>query len=111
MAEKSEFFDKLFTTDMQEKNKNEATLQNIHSAVLEEVIKFIYTGKADILDSTKAKELLDAAEQFGIEGLKSICEQELLKALTKENALEMLKTADMFNAKVLEHESLEFIIK
>jgi hypothetical protein len=111
VAENSEFFDKMFKTNMKEKNKGHAILQDVNSAVLEEIIKFIYTGKVDISDSDKATEVLDAAEQFGLMGLKAICVEQLLKKIDNENALKMLKTADMYNLEELEIQSLKIIMR
>jgi hypothetical protein len=108
LATKSEYFEKMFTTDMQEKKESQAVLHNVHSTVLEQVIKYIYTGNADL---KKTKKILDAAEYLGITGLKSMCEKQLLDDLKDINALEMLKTADMYNIKELEYQSLQIIIK
>jgi hypothetical protein len=111
LAEKSEYFEKMFTTNMQERKKSMATLDSVRSNVLKEVVKYMYTGNADTTDSEKTKEILDAAEYFGIPGLKLMCEGQLLKDLNDENVLDMLKTADMYNIKELEYKSLHIIIK
>jgi hypothetical protein len=111
LADDSEFFEKMFTTNMREKKKGQAILQSVNSAVLQEVIKFIYTKKANISDPEKAKELLAVAEEFGIFGLKEDCVQQLLKELKIENVLDMLMTADKYNAKELEYQSLKMITR
>jgi hypothetical protein len=96
---------------MREKKKGQAILKNVNSTVLEEVIRFIYTGKADVSDSDNAAEVLDAAEEFGISDLKAMYVKQLLKDITDSNALDMLKTADMYSSKELEIQSLKIIMK
>lgn len=96
---------------MREKDNNVAVLQNIHSTVLTQIIKYIYTGQATLTGTSKVKQILEAADELMLHGLKSLCEQNLLKDLNVYNAIRMLSIADMFNAKELERESLQLITK
>jgi hypothetical protein len=100
----------MFATDMQEKITNEAVFPDIHSTILEQIIKFIYTGMTPISDSNKATKILYVAEQFGIEGLKSLCVEKLMSKVTDQNVLEIFVIADMYRAKELEDKCLSMII-
>lgn len=109
MADRSEYFKRMFTIDMQEKKSKTVTFEDIHSSTLKELLKFIYTGKAKIADDNKAKDLLYASEKFGIEALKSFCVDSF--KIKKENVLEIFATACTFNAKELEEKCLDFILE
>jgi hypothetical protein len=109
MADKSEYFKRMLTTDMQEKESNLVWFNDINSSTLKELVKFIYTGKATIADNKMAKDLLYAAEKFGLEALKSFCASSF--DVKKENVLKIFATAVQFNAKELEEKCLEMILE
>jgi hypothetical protein len=86
---------------------------DIKSATLKEVIKFIYTNKADIGDTQTAKEIIYAAKKFRLEALKTFCVDMLTKSLKKENVLHFFEIADTYaqDAKELEDKCLEIILE
>lgn len=56
-----------------------------------------------------AMDVLYASEKFGLDKLKVICVDELCDEITNDNVMEILAAADLFNAKTLEEECLNYI--
>ncbi|EPQ11801.1 Speckle-type POZ protein B [Myotis brandtii] len=74
----------------------------------EEMMCFIYTGKAPNLDKM-ADGLLAAADKYALERLKVLCEEALSRQLCEENAAEMLTLADLHSADQLKTQAVDFI--
>ena len=55
-------------------------------------------------------ELFEAADQFGIDRLKAMCEQTIVTNLDIENAAAIFHAADMHNALSLRDVALNFIL-
>ncbi|OBS67776.1 hypothetical protein A6R68_03683, partial [Neotoma lepida] len=69
---------------------------------------FIYTRKAPDLDSM-ADVVLAAADKYGLEHLKVMCEDALCRDLSVENAAHTLFLADLHSAGQLKTQALDFI--
>lgn len=111
LADASEFFFKMFTTDMQEKKDGSAKFEDVDSTVLQEVLNYVYNGKAQIGNVQDASDIMYAAEKFGLQGLKEICSDVLKEKLCHNNVIGILITADMFRLKELEDLCLEIIVE
>lgn len=111
LAKQSEFFSKLFTVDMKEKETKSVKFEDVNAATLEKVLKFIYTGEMNVPDYNMLKNLLYAAEKFGFNGLKKFCVDKMKSEVKKENVLDIFSSADMYNLKELEEECFEIIIE
>ncbi|EGW07531.1 Speckle-type POZ protein-like A [Cricetulus griseus] len=61
---------------------------------------FIYTGKAPGLQSM-ADAFLTAADKYGLERLKVMCENSICRVCSVENAAHPLILADLHNAEYL----------
>ena len=55
-------------------------------------------------------ELFQAADQFGVERLKKICESKMLGSICVENAAQIFHAADQHNARSLREKTLNFIL-
>ena len=88
LASASQVFKKMFGSDMQEKN-GVINISDFDSAVIFDVLTYIYTGEAPNL-KTLAKELLFAADKYDLQGLVFICMQQLETNLTFDNVAEVL---------------------
>ncbi|KAM7485566.1 hypothetical protein LguiA_001575 [Lonicera macranthoides] len=74
------------------------------------VIGFIYTGSGDItLDI--AQDLLRAADQYLLEGLKRLCEYTIAQDISLENVSSMYELSDAFHAMSLRHTCILFILE
>ncbi|XP_044739113.1 protein roadkill-like [Chrysoperla carnea] len=108
LAARSPVFAAMFKHDMEERKQNCVKIIDVDYEVLHEVLKFIYTGNAENLE-TMAAEILAAAEKYALERLKVLCEEELCKNLSVENAAEMLILSDLHRADQLKATSINFI--
>ena len=70
----------------------------------------MYTGKVVNIDK-KAYDLLPKAEEYNLEGLKTMCEEALTKSLTAQTAIDILQLASTHNAQNLKESCLAFIAK
>ncbi|RZF37282.1 hypothetical protein LSTR_LSTR005614 [Laodelphax striatellus] len=108
LAARSPVFAAMFEHDMEEKQKNTVVIQDIEYHVFKEVIRFIYTGKVQNLDSM-ADDLLAAADKYALDRLKVMCEEALYLNLCIENAADTLTLADLHNAAQLKQQTVDFI--
>lgn len=56
-------------------------------------------------------ELFEAADHFGIERLKSMCEQAIITNIDIENAAAIFHASDMHNASSLREMAINFILQ
>jgi speckle-type POZ protein len=76
------------------------------------MLRFVYTGKVPSFQSSgTACELLAAAEKYKIDELKEICEHQLIKILTIENALDHFLLADKHRAATLRKAAKEILVE
>ena len=83
-------------------------IYDIEFDCLKEMIKFIYTGKLENLESCTPR-LLAAAEKYEIQNLKKFCENHLLKNLNKDSVIEILEKADENGSTDLKAKILDYI--
>merc|ERR1719228_2068482 len=67
--------------DTMEAREEVLTLNHIEPDIVKSLIKFIYTGKVDDLE-TKATSLLGIADCYKLPGLTKLCEGQLISAIT-----------------------------
>ncbi|XP_051012897.1 speckle-type POZ protein-like [Acomys russatus] len=108
LATRSPVFRAMFEHDMKEKQKDRIEIQDMEPQVFKEMMGFIYTGKAPNLHSL-APGVLAAADRYGLEQLKVMCEDALCRHLSVENAAHTLFLADLHSAQQLKMEALGFI--
>ncbi|KHN30464.1 Arm repeat protein interacting with ABF2 [Glycine soja] len=94
----------------QEKEARDIEIPNIRWEVFELMMRFIYTGSVDItLDI--AQDLLRAADQYLLEGLKRLCEYTIAQDISLENVSSMYELSEAFNAISLRHTCILFILE
>lgn len=128
LAARSPMFRGMFSHDMQETKFNRVEVPDVDPDVLQEMLRFIYTGRSQ-LESNRynqqnreqkdqkdqereqhlAIELLQAANKYQLDRLKLICEEALYKTLSAESVAEILSLADLYNAAQLKNQAIEFI--
>lgn len=81
LAAHSQVFSAMFEHEMEEKRQNGVEIIDVKPEVFQEMLDFIYTGKAPNLNK-KASDLLAVADKYALEELKIICEQELFSKLS-----------------------------
>ncbi|GFZ14125.1 ARM repeat protein interacting with ABF2 [Actinidia rufa] len=93
-----------------EKDARDIEIPNISWEVFELMMRFIYTGSVDVtLDI--AQDLLSAADQYLLEGLKRHCEYTIGKNISLENVSSMYELSEAFHAISLRHTCILFILE
>ncbi|XP_060249294.1 speckle-type POZ protein-like [Meriones unguiculatus] len=108
LAAHSPVFRAMFQHDMEERRKNRFEIKDLEPQVFKEMMGFIYTGKAPNCH-TMTTGVLAAADRYGLEGLKVMCEDALCRDLCVENASHTLILADLHSAEQLKMQALDFI--
>ena len=73
------------------------------------ILSYMYTG--NVTDIGKiAYRLLPVSEEYGLIGLRKMCEKALIKSLTSTNAIDMLIHGAAHNAPDLKKASMDFIM-
>ncbi|KAF5941738.1 hypothetical protein HYC85_019380 [Camellia sinensis] len=95
---------------LEEKDARDIEIPNIRWEVFELMMRFIYTGSVDItLDI--AQDLLRAADQYLLEGLKRLCEYTIAQDISLENVSSMYELSEAFHAISLRHTCILFILE
>ncbi|XP_017880179.1 protein roadkill-like isoform X2 [Ceratina calcarata] len=82
-------------------------LLDLSKDVTEELLRYIYSDHVDNLDNF-APQLLSLAERFSLQGLKELCERNLIETITPENIASRLLVADEFDCYALKRASLAY---
>ena len=101
-----------FSTRFQERwsqGDNRVQMADIDPSILEAILSFLYTGECAAV-STMAEKLLSVAEEYELENLRLVCEQELSRSITVENVLAMLVLAHTHRARYLKATCLDYIV-
>ncbi|XP_057959324.1 ARM REPEAT PROTEIN INTERACTING WITH ABF2 isoform X1 [Malania oleifera] len=106
----SDAFRAMFDGGYREKDARDIEIPNIRWEVFELMMRFIYTGSVDVtLDI--AQDLLRAADQYLLEGLKRLCEYTIAQDISLENVSSMYDLSEAFNALSLRHTCILFILE
>ncbi|CAO2599068.1 Speckle-type POZ protein [Lemmus lemmus] len=98
----------MFEHDTEERRNNCVEIHDLEPEVFKAMMSFIYTGKEPDLDSM-ADAVLAAADKYGLECLKILCERALFRDLSVENAAHTLFLADLHSTGQLKTQTLDFI--
>ncbi|OXU27298.1 hypothetical protein TSAR_004459 [Trichomalopsis sarcophagae] len=107
LANSSKVFAAMFNAEMREKHENIVKITDIKYEVLVELIRFIYAGKVNNID-TLAEELLTAADKYGLNGT---FEDTIAKNLSVDNVLHYLQLAQKLHINKLTEQALDFIVE
>jgi len=90
-------------------SKTPIRINDVRHQIFIALLEYLYTDRVDVqLD--EAMELFQAADQFGVERLKIICEHKMLASITVDNAASIFHAADLHTAKGLREKALNFIL-
>ncbi|KAF7406276.1 hypothetical protein HZH68_005645 [Vespula germanica] len=82
-------------------------LLDISKDTTDELLRYIYSDHVDNLDNL-APQLLSLAERFSLQGLKELCERNLIETITPYNIANRLLVADEFGCEILKKASLAY---
>ncbi|KAK6135040.1 hypothetical protein DH2020_031218 [Rehmannia glutinosa] len=106
----SDAFRAMFDGGYRERDAKDIEIPNIRWDVFELMMRYIYTGSVDVnLDI--AQDLLRAADQYLLEGLKRLCEYAIAQDISVENVSLMFELSEAFNALSLRHACILFILE
>ena len=100
----------LVTGEMKESRAREVEIPHVKHSIFMKLLEYLYTDSIDIpLDM--AMDLFEAADQYGVERLKHMCENKMLGSITVDNAASMFHAADVHHASGLRQKCLAFILQ
>ncbi|XP_065205279.1 speckle-type POZ protein B-like [Planococcus citri] len=109
LAARSPVFCAMFKHSTKEYELNRVDIVDINEAVVEEMLKYVYTGKCEVPDEL-AEGLLAAADKYDLDRLKIMCAKKLINGLSVKNAVSTLILADMHSNEYLNRKTIKFIV-
>jgi hypothetical protein len=97
-------------TILKKKKERTVVITDIQSNVFDHLLRYIYTGYAD-MNSVNVAELLITADKYGMNSLKEECALNLSLRLSVENATRNLILAHLHNSTILHQSTLDFMSK
>ncbi|KAK1612567.1 hypothetical protein QYE76_036240 [Lolium multiflorum] len=105
-----------FFGDMKEKTSQSVEIEDMEATVFKTLLHFIYTDTVPELEKEQeestvmAQHLLAAADRYGLDRLKLICEAKLSRAVAVDTAATTLALAEQHNCLQLKGKCVEFIL-
>lgn len=104
------YFRAMFEGQMREAQQKTITINNVSHRVFLALLEYLYTDEVEInLDI--AMDLFVAADQFGVERLKRLCEKKILVSINIDSAATILQAANMHIAHGLRQSCMDFILR
>merc|ERR1719188_1073161 len=102
----------MFTVGMRESEESIISVQDISLPTFMKLLEFIYSDQLNDLDSAEqAIDVLVAANKYGLDRLKRLCEKHLVALIDLENVVELLHLSDMHQAAELKRMSINFTMQ
>ncbi|CAL8114558.1 unnamed protein product [Orchesella dallaii] len=108
LAARSPVFAAMFALGPTQKPPNEIFIGGFDNAVVQDMLQYLYTGEAQLLEE-RAAELLQIAEKCGLIELKESCESVLVKSISITNAAALLLLGHGHKANLLKSRAIGFI--
>ncbi|CAN6200836.1 unnamed protein product [Urochloa humidicola] len=105
--------------DMKETASQSVVIEDMEPEVFRALMQFIYTDTSPELEggqeedgnkTTMAQHLLDAADRYGMERLKIICEEKVCAGISIDTAAALLALAEQHGCSKLKARCMEFIV-
>jgi len=104
------YFRAMFEGQMREAQQKTVTINNVSHRVFLALLEYLYTDEIEIsLDI--AMDLFVAADQFGVERLKRLCEKKILVSINIESVATILQAANVHVADGLRQSCMDFILR
>lgn len=108
LAAVSPYFRAMFTSPLVESRLTEIRLEDVAPAVMDTVIRFVYSGEAGLSLDT-AEDLFTAANRLQVMPLQELCSRFLFEHLSVENCLGMYSLARSHHDQLLLRASLRLV--
>ncbi|KAF3436296.1 hypothetical protein FNV43_RR23388 [Rhamnella rubrinervis] len=106
----SDAFRAMFDGGYRERDAQDIKIPNIRWDVFMLMMRFIYTGSIGV-DIDIAQDLLMAADQYLLEGLKRLCEHAIAQNISAENVSVLYELSEAYNAMSLRQACILFILE
>jgi len=110
LTTRSPVFQTMLESSKKEKEKRTVEVNDMNFEVLEDLLKYIYTGHAPNVDD-HVEELFAAAERYQLDKLKELCEVKLCSRLEITNCVDLLILGNLHNGQILKTAALEYVSK
>ena len=107
LSVRSKVFKSYFSHDTREMQENRIIIKDISSETIEALLHFIYTD--NVGEDVITPELMEAAERYDIQRLKTMCEKSLIGKINTSNSLELWVIANRNHTTILEQVLIRFI--
>ncbi|XP_043479839.1 speckle-type POZ protein-like [Leptopilina heterotoma] len=108
LASRSPVFAAMFKNKMNEELTSIVEIDDIRSSIFQQMLNFIYTDQVEDLEES-AFELIDVAEKYQLENLKSMCINSLNDNLSVDSVIKTLEIAELYSVELLRNECLKFM--
>jgi hypothetical protein len=103
------YFRNLLTGEYMESRATEIALPDVRHKTFLQVLEYLYSDDVEITVES-AMDLFEAADRFGIDRLKKLCEMEMLAAIGINTAAQILLAADERNAGHLREKCMTYVL-
>ncbi|ETW06292.1 hypothetical protein H310_02584 [Aphanomyces invadans] len=103
------YFKAMLTSEMLESRAREVVISDVRRSIFLAFLEYLYTDHVNV-DVEAAMELFVAADRYGVDRLKKICESKMLSSLCIENAASILHAADVHSATILRERCIAFML-
>jgi speckle-type POZ protein len=110
LAARSPVFKAMFTRDTLEAKSSLVTIEDVNPDVLNEFLKFVYSGSVKNMESF-ATELIVNADKYIVPSLINMCAAHLEENINEENGCRVLLLGAMLGIGVLRDFAIEFIVR
>ncbi|XP_058799372.1 kelch-like protein 24a [Phymastichus coffea] len=110
LSQKSEVFKRMFAHQMTESENGVVKIDNLDVEVVEEMLSYIYTGRADNVAEMPQK-LFEAAHRYELSELQDLCEEYILFSFNDQNVMEILEIANLYDLTALRTGIITFVEK
>ena len=96
---------------MKEVEEGEIRITDISTNIMQEIFRFIYTGKMNV-EMTMITDLFILAVTYGLDVLLEICEKVIISNMSLDNIGSILTDIERFNnAEKLKDSAIEFLMR
>lgn len=108
IAIQCEAFAAMVEAGMTESETNSATIADIESETMLELLRFLYCGRVTNLKLVQER-LVIAANKYGIENLKNLCVDSLMESLDDANVFDVFEIASLLGENHLKKNCIDYI--
>ncbi|XP_076807812.1 kelch repeat and BTB domain-containing protein 2-like isoform X2 [Clavelina lepadiformis] len=109
LSSNSEYFERMFESEMQESYQNEVTIKSVTSSSMKSLVEYFYTNQIDI-NKDDVFELLSASNMLQIDDVSGACLKFLQVSINFDTVFTILSLADLYLSKELQDGAKFFIL-